>query len=104
MPDYASQVNPSDRWAITAYIRALQLSQNATQADVPAGAHVASLKDIAESEGMPASFSQEPGLPATAVTGTPNGKLFVLPTPGAGPSPSAPAAVKSQTPGATPKQ
>jgi hypothetical protein len=36
MPDYASQVPPRDRWAIAAYIRALQLSQNATVADVPA--------------------------------------------------------------------
>jgi hypothetical protein len=35
MPDYAAQVPPRDRWAIIAYIRALQLSQNATLADVP---------------------------------------------------------------------
>jgi hypothetical protein len=35
MPDYAEQVPPSDRWAIAAYIRALQLAQNATLADVP---------------------------------------------------------------------
>lgn len=35
MPDYASQVKPADRWAIAAYIRALQLSQNAQVADVP---------------------------------------------------------------------
>jgi hypothetical protein len=34
MPDYASQIQPRDRWCIVAYIRALQLSQNATQADV----------------------------------------------------------------------
>jgi mono/diheme cytochrome c family protein len=34
MPDYASQVAPDDRWAIIAYIRALQLSQTATLADV----------------------------------------------------------------------
>jgi hypothetical protein len=34
MPDYAEQIPPRDRWAIVAYIRALQLSQNATQADV----------------------------------------------------------------------
>ena len=37
MPDYASQIPPDDRWKIVAYIRALQLSQNATRADVPAG-------------------------------------------------------------------
>lgn len=36
MPDYAAQITPPDRWAIVAYIRALQLSQNATLADVPA--------------------------------------------------------------------
>jgi mono/diheme cytochrome c family protein len=36
MPSYATQVPVSDRWAIIAYIRALQLSQNATMDDVPA--------------------------------------------------------------------
>jgi len=35
MQDYAAQLTPEDRWAIVAYIRALQLSQNATVADVP---------------------------------------------------------------------
>ena len=35
MPDYAAQVSPKDRWAIVAYIRALQLSQNAKLTDVP---------------------------------------------------------------------
>jgi hypothetical protein len=38
MYDYADRVAPRDRWAIVAYIRALQLSQNATLADVPAQA------------------------------------------------------------------
>jgi len=37
MPDYASQIAAADRWAIVAYIRALQLSEHATPADVPAG-------------------------------------------------------------------
>jgi mono/diheme cytochrome c family protein len=37
MPDYAAQVRPADRWAIAAYIRALQLSQHASDADVPPG-------------------------------------------------------------------
>lgn len=37
MPSYADQVAPRDRWAIAAYIRALQLSRNATLADVPPG-------------------------------------------------------------------
>ncbi len=35
MPDYAEQIPPEDRWAIAAYIRALQLSQQAQLADVP---------------------------------------------------------------------
>lgn len=35
MYSYADRVQPADRWAITAYIRALQRSQNATLADVP---------------------------------------------------------------------
>ncbi len=34
MPDYAQQLAPEDRWAIVAYIRALQLSQNARPADL----------------------------------------------------------------------
>jgi cytochrome c553 len=36
MPPYGKMIPPQDRWAIAAYIRALQLSQNATVADVPA--------------------------------------------------------------------
>ena len=35
MPSYAAQVPVDDRWAIIAYIRALQLSQNATINDLP---------------------------------------------------------------------
>ena len=35
MPDYAAQVPVADRWAIVAYLRALQLSQHASFADVP---------------------------------------------------------------------
>jgi hypothetical protein len=37
MYSYADRIPPKDRWAIVAYIRALQLSQNATLAEVPAG-------------------------------------------------------------------
>lgn len=36
MPDYATPVPAADRWAIIAYLRALQLSEHATLADVPA--------------------------------------------------------------------
>jgi mono/diheme cytochrome c family protein len=55
MPDYASQIPPQDRWNIVAYVRALQLSQNATMADVPAGQQVPS---------KPPKF-REPGSGAT---------------------------------------
>jgi mono/diheme cytochrome c family protein len=36
MPTYNLQADPRDRWAIAAYVRALQLSQNARLDDVPA--------------------------------------------------------------------
>ena len=36
MPSYAAQVPPEDRWAIAAYVRALQLSQDAPLEKVPA--------------------------------------------------------------------
>lgn len=36
MPPYYSQIPVADRWAIVAYVRALQRSQNATAEDVPA--------------------------------------------------------------------
>ena len=35
MPAYAHQISPKDRWAIVAYVRALQRSQNAALDDVP---------------------------------------------------------------------
>jgi mono/diheme cytochrome c family protein len=36
MPDYASQIPVADRWAIVAYVRALQLSQHAPLSMLPA--------------------------------------------------------------------
>jgi mono/diheme cytochrome c family protein len=42
MPEYASEIPPRDRWAIVAYIRALQLSQGARMGDVPSGQKVPS--------------------------------------------------------------
>ena len=36
MQGYGYQIPPEDRWAIVAYLRALQRSQNANAADVPA--------------------------------------------------------------------
>jgi hypothetical protein len=37
MPDYRMQLAARDRWAVIAYIRALQLSQHAAATDVPGG-------------------------------------------------------------------
>jgi mono/diheme cytochrome c family protein len=56
MPDYAAQLSPQDRWAVAAYIRALQLSQSATQQDVPPGKTVSPIDSVSEQSGLPANF------------------------------------------------
>jgi mono/diheme cytochrome c family protein len=71
MPDYREQLTPEDRWAVAAYIRALQLSQAATQADVPAGVQVRSLASIAAEQNLPASYGQPWTLPSTAIQAYP---------------------------------
>ena len=67
MPDYSSQLTPEERWAVAAYIRALQLSQNATSADIPAGQKVPSpapqFRDIGNGATLPEA---EPAPPAAA--------------------------------------
>jgi mono/diheme cytochrome c family protein len=55
MPDYASQITPRDRWCIVAYIRALQLSQDATRADIPAGQAIPSQPPKFETPGSGAT-------------------------------------------------
>jgi mono/diheme cytochrome c family protein len=65
MPDYSAQLPPADRWAVAAYIRALQISQNAREAEVPSGVQVQNLKDIAQREGLPESFAEPWTLPAS---------------------------------------
>ena len=72
MPDYSAQLVPADRWAVTAYIRALQLSQNAKISDVPQGAPVHTLHQVAEQQGLPDSFAEPWALPATAVQALPS--------------------------------
>jgi hypothetical protein len=56
MPDYAAQVPPRDRWNIVAYIRALQLSQDAPKNLVPAGQQI------------PSVAPQLPGTPGSGAT------------------------------------
>jgi mono/diheme cytochrome c family protein len=70
MPDYSAQLAPEDRWAVAAYIRALQLSQAATTADVPSGTQVRDLKEVAAEQGHP-DYAQPWALPATAVQAYP---------------------------------
>ena len=57
MPDYTAELSPQDRWAVAAYIRALQLSQNTKQGDLPTGRKPEPLQQIALHSGMPASFA-----------------------------------------------
>ncbi len=71
MPDYSAQLTPADRWAVAAYIRALQLSQNAKESDVPQGTQVQNLSDIAQTQGLPASYAGPWELPGTAVSAKP---------------------------------
>jgi mono/diheme cytochrome c family protein len=56
MPDYSAQIAPRDRWAIAAYVRALQLSQNATTADIPSGQKVPSEAPAYRDIGTGATF------------------------------------------------
>jgi cytochrome c553 len=64
MQDYSAQIVPHDRWAIAAYIRALQLSQNATAADLPAGQKVPSeapeFRDIGTGATLPVEKPASP--------------------------------------------
>jgi hypothetical protein len=71
MPDYKAQVAPEDRWAIAAYIRALQLSQAANVSMVPPGKQVENLSTIAQQQGYPASAAGPWPMPSTAVYSQP---------------------------------
>lgn len=53
MYGYSAQIPPRDRWAIIAYVRALQLSRNAKAADLPA--------DLREKLNQGGEHKQEPG-------------------------------------------
>lgn len=83
MPDYGAQIEPPDRWAIAAYIRALQYARNGTRSDVPADQR-GQLKDQSEmttTEGVPLLKAIASGgkggpesVPAASPAGTPTGK------------------------------
>jgi mono/diheme cytochrome c family protein len=56
MPNYAVEIRPEDRWAIAAYIRALQLSQNAQSTDVPVGQQIDEMRDLLVYASLPSNF------------------------------------------------
>jgi hypothetical protein len=69
MLDYSAQISVCDRWCIAAYIRALQLSQNATAADVPAGQNIPSKPPEFTEPGTGATLPQPVPSPNTAKSG-----------------------------------
>jgi len=64
MQEYGTQVTARDRWCIAAYIRALQLSQNAPASDIPAGQKVPSapphFRDIGNGATLPVVETAQP--------------------------------------------
>jgi mono/diheme cytochrome c family protein len=72
MPDYSAQLTPVDRWAVAAYLRALQLSQSATVNDVPPGVAVRDLKAVAQEKHLPAGYAAPWTLPSTAIQAYPH--------------------------------
>jgi mono/diheme cytochrome c family protein len=79
MQDYAAQVTVADRWAIAAYMRALQLSRRATPDDVPAErraeldrAPLVAPPATQPPAGLPAGPAQ-PGAPPVASPAQPGG-------------------------------
>jgi len=56
MPDYAAQITTQDRWAVAAYIRALQLSQHAALKDVPAGTNIQTVAEVSQQMGYGPGF------------------------------------------------
>ena len=50
MPAYGPQIPVADRWAIVAYLRALQRSQNAQPSDLAGGPSTGGMLDLAEGE------------------------------------------------------
>jgi mono/diheme cytochrome c family protein len=59
MPNYSVEIRPEDRWAIVAYIRALQLSQNAQSTDVPDGVRVNHMRDLLVQASLPANYLKD---------------------------------------------
>ena len=94
MPNYAVEIQPEDRWAIAAYVRALQLSQSAERSDLPAGVSVAHMHDLLQNKGLPKGFLGEwdssvdadESASAPVSVATPASTPAQLPSPAAAPS------------------
>jgi hypothetical protein len=66
MPTYAPQIPVADRWAIAAYIRVLQYSQNANLAELPAADQQRVQAELANPEAsaeIPSASGAEQGTP-----------------------------------------
>jgi mono/diheme cytochrome c family protein len=61
MYGYSAQIPPRDRWAIVAYVRALQLSRYAKAADLPADVREKVMHPPAEKHGDKESMRETPG-------------------------------------------
>ncbi len=92
MPDYSAQLIPVDRWAVAAYIRALQLSQSATVQDVPPGVAVRNLTAVARENHLPEGFAKPWAMPSTAIQAYP--PVTKEGTPGMAPANPADPAIK----------
>ncbi len=104
MPEYSGQIETEDRWAIVAYVRALQLSQHATAADA-GGAHVEEMSEVEQKEGFAAGFVKDWELPMTAGQVKQSAPTPSAPLPQAMPAPAAAMTTSSTaaTPNATTK-
>jgi len=65
MPSYAAQVPVADRWAIAAYIRALQYSQNARLSELPPAARQAIAGELPAGAGPSPGSAPPPPPPPT---------------------------------------
>ena len=99
MPDYSAQITTADRWAVTAYIRALQLSQRAKPTDLPSGTRAEPLTEIAEREGLPPGFATDWEVPPTATPATALPAGAIPGPPGEGVPPPIAAPSQAPTPG-----
>jgi mono/diheme cytochrome c family protein len=60
MPAYRAQIPVPDRWRIIAYVRALQLSRNATTTDIPADVRANVLRALAAGGTAPSTGAPAP--------------------------------------------